>query len=441
MMARILVVDDDQGFRLSTAALLLGEGHEVSEAEDASAAAAALEKKRFDIVLMDLRMPGLDGIDFTEVLRRRGEGVPVLMVSSYGSVDVAVRALHGGVDDFLSKPLEPEVLLARIADLVARRPDPEGATSPVAGMVGRSAPMADVYSEIRQVAGSEATVLLLGETGTGKELAARAIHLLSSRRSGPFIPVNCAALAEGVVESELFGHVKGAFTGAVAERRGHIRAADGGTLFLDEVGDLPLATQQRLLRVLQEHEVVPVGSSKPIPVSVRLVAATHHDLEAEVAARRFREDLFFRLNVFRITMPPLRDRPGDIPLLVEHALRGADGDSLAPPVSPFAMRTLLTHRWPGNVRQLLAALESARIRSSGDPIQAHHLPEEIRAPREADDEGERYRHRGPPVDERSTIEDALRRADGVRTRAAALLGMSRTTLWRKLREYGIDPEG
>jgi DNA-binding NtrC family response regulator len=160
-----------------------------------------------------------------------------------------------------------------------------------------------------------------------------------------------------------------------------------------------------------------------------------------VAARRFREDLFFRLNVFRITMPPLRDRPGDIPLLVEHALRGADGDSQAPPVSSFAMRTLLTHRWPGNVRQLLAALESARIRSSGEPIQAHHLPEEIRAPREADEDGARYRHRGPPVDERSTIEDALRRAHGVRTRAAALLGMSRTTLWRKLREYGIDPEG
>lgn len=440
-MARILVVDDDQGFRLSTAALLQDEGHEVHEAEDASAAASALEKKRFDIVLMDLRMPGLDGIDFTEVLRQRGEGVPVLMVSSYGTVDAAVRALHGGVDDFLSKPLEPEVLLARIADLLARRPDPDGAASPVAGMVGRSAPMVEVYREIRQVAGSEATVLLLGETGTGKELAARALHQLSSRRSGPFVPVNCAALAEGVVESELFGHVKGAFTGAVAERRGHIRAAHGGTLFLDEVGDLPLATQQRLLRVLQEHEVVPVGSSKPVPVSVRLVAATHHDLEAAVAARRFREDLFFRLNVFRITMPPLRDRPGDIPLLVEHALQRAAGDGLTPPVSPFAMRTLLAYDWPGNVRQLLAALESARIRSGGDPIQAHHLPEEIRAPREADEEGERYRHRGPPVDERSAIEDALRRAGRVRTRAAALLGMSRTTLWRKLRDYGIDPEG
>jgi DNA-binding NtrC family response regulator len=295
--------------------------------------------------------------------------------------------------------------------------------------------MEAVKREIRQVAESGATVLITGETGTGKELAARAVHELSTRRSGPFVPVSCVALAEGVLESELFGHTRGAYTGAVRDREGLIRAAHGGTLFLDEIGDVSPAVQQRLLRVLQEREVVPLGSQRAIPVDIRLVAATNRNLEADVEKGRFRQDLFFRLNVFHIHMPALRDRAGDIPLLIDRALRSMDRRGTAD-VSPLAMRTLLAFGWPGNVRQLLAALESASIRSGQGPIQAQHLPESVREWAASTDH--RYRHTGPPDDEREAILRALRRAGGVRVRAAAILGMGRTTLWRKLQEHGID---
>jgi DNA-binding NtrC family response regulator len=440
MTGRILVVDDDRVFRLSTAALLQGEGHEVEGASDAKEAVAALDRARFDLMVLDLRMPGLDGIGLAEVLRARGEGVPILMISGFGTVDSAVRALHSGVDDFLTKPVEPEVLLSRVADLLRRRPaGAEGGEDPPGGMVGRSDVMEAFYREIRQVADSAATVLLTGETGTGKERAARAIHDLSDRAEGPFVAVNCAALAEGVLESELFGHRRGAFTGAVQDREGLIRSAEGGTLFLDEIGDVSSAVQKRLLRVLQEREVVPVGGSRATPVDVRLVAATHRDLPARVKDGSFREDLFFRINVFHIRLPPLRDRRGDIPLLVEHALGdGGSGGSAA--VSPLAMRALLAHPWPGNVRQHLSALESARIRSGGATIQAHHLPEEIRAAVGGghDTPDDRYRKRADDDTERARIEAALAEADGVRVRAAELLGMGRTTLWRKMREYGLE---
>jgi DNA-binding NtrC family response regulator len=292
------------------------------------------------------------------------------------------------------------------------------------------------------VAASTATVLLTGETGTGKERVARAIHQLSDRAEGPFVPVNCAALAEGVLESELFGHRRGAFTGAVENRTGLIRSAEGGTLFLDEIGDVSPAVQKRLLRVLQEREVVPVGASRATPVDVRLVAATHRHLQTRVQEGLFRQDLYFRINVFHIRLPPLRDRRGDIPLLVEHALGDMEVAGGAAAVSPLAMRALLAHPWPGNVRQLLSALESARIRAGGAPIQAHHLPEEIRAsgstPAGSGSLEDRYRRRGDDEAERARIEAALAEADGVRVRAAELLGMGRTTLWRKMREYGLD---
>jgi transcriptional regulator with PAS, ATPase and Fis domain len=264
------------------------------------------------------------------------------------------------------------------------------------------------------------------------------VHRLSDRSSGPFVAVNCAALAEGVLESELFGHVRGAFTGAVKERAGHFRAAHGGTLFLDEIGDVSAGVQQRLLRVLQEREVVPLGTSRPVRVDVRLVAATHRDLGDAVEVGRLREDLFFRLNVFRIHMPALRERRGDIPLLVEHYLRQRAGGGWPPSLSPLAMRTLLAHRWPGNVRELFSALESALIRAEGGSIQAHHLPQSVRDGGDSPREEERYRHEGGDEDERSAIVRALREADGVRVRAAEILGMGRTTLWRKMKEYGID---
>jgi len=436
---RLLVVDDDRAFRLSTAELLRQEGWTVQTAEHAQAAADALGAEPFDLVVLDLRMPGLDGTGLVEALREWGVGIPILMISGFGTVDAAVHALHLGADDFLTKPVEPDVLVERVRRLLERRP--AGALSsdpPPGGLIGRSPAMQMVLDAIRLVAPTDATVLITGETGTGKELVARAIHALSGRAAAPFMAVNCASLAEGLLESELFGHVRGAFTGAVRDHIGLFRAADGGTILLDEIGDISPALQHRLLRILQEKELTPVGAVRPTRVDVRVIAATNADLRAAVAERRFRDDLFYRLNVFRIELPPLRERRSDIALLVEHFLR-PDGDGPArPPCSPFAMRLLTSYAWPGNVRELFAALESAAIRAAGARIEAQHLPPEVRgAERGTSDDIARYR--GPPreEDERARIAAALRDAEGVRSRAADILGMGRTTLWRKMKQYGL----
>ena len=436
----ILVVDDDRAFRVSTSALLRQDGYEVTAVGDGQEAVAALRQQRFDLMLLDLRLPGMDGLRIVEALRLWGEGVPILMISGFGTIDTAVEALHLGADDFLSKPVEPDVLSARVAELLARRPGVESIPeSSFHGMVGRSAVMREVFDAVRRVAATDATVLVTGETGTGKELVARAVHDCSERRRGPFLAVNCASLAEGLLETELFGHMRGAFTGAVADKQGLFEAAHGGTLFLDEIGDVSLGLQQRLLRVLQEREVRRVGSVRATPVDVRVVAATRRDLRREVTEDRFREDLFYRLNVFPITLPPLRDRAVDIPLLVEAAMANARRTRPRLACSPLAMRTLRSHTWPGNVRELLAALESAAIRADGDRIEAQHLPEEVRAPLERDAASvERYRVHDAQGDERSAILAALEEAGGSRARAAEILGMGRTTLWRKMRLYDID---
>jgi DNA-binding NtrC family response regulator len=442
--ARILIVDDDRVFRLSTAELLRQEEHEVTLASDGAEAVEQLRAASFDLVLLDLRMPGIDGISLVEVLRQWGHGVPILMISGVGTVQDAVAALHTGVDDFLTKPVEPDVLTARVARLLERRPQ-LGAASDTApgGMIGRSPAILAVFDAIRRVAPAEATVLVAGETGTGKELVARAIHDLSPRGRGPFVPVNCAALAEGVLESELFGHVRGAFSGAIRDKAGLFEAADGGTIFLDEIGDISERLQHRLLRVLQEREVLPVGAVRARRVDVRVIAATHRDLRAAIAQGTFREDLFYRLNVFRTELPPLRDRRSDIPLFVEHFLERwrrerASGARVA--CSPLAMRLLQAYRWPGNVRELLAVLESAMLHADARRIEAQHLPAEIRAGTDADDDAGSGRYRGEPADdERATIAAALERAAGVRAVAAELLGMGRTTLWRKMKKYGLEP--
>ena len=439
--ARLLIVDDDRTFRLSTAALLRQDGHEVAEAPDGQAAIERLERERFDLILLDLRMPGLDGIGMVEVLRTWGHDTPILMISGFGTVDAAVDALHTGADDFLTKPVEPDVLSARVEELLERRPVREGALDArPSGILGRSAAIRSVLEVVERVAPTDATVLVTGETGTGKELVARAIHDRSERADGPFVAVNCASLAEGLLESELFGHEKGAFTGAVRQRKGHFEAAAAGTILRDEIGDVSPGVQHRLLRVLQERELTPVGSVRPVSVDVRVVAATNKDLRAEMEAGRFRDDLYYRLNVVRIELPPLRARREDIPILVE-SFNERMGRPAHRGCSPMAMRLLQGHPWPGNVRELLAALQSAHIRAGERRIEAQHLPEEIRgARRGAMDEngGERYRSAQPAADERSAIVDALESTGGTRTAAARQLGMSRTTLWRKMREYGID---
>ncbi|MBT8396346.1 MAG: sigma-54 dependent transcriptional regulator, partial [Gemmatimonadetes bacterium] len=436
--ARILLVDDDQAFRVSTSTLLREEGYLVVEAGNGQEAVEALKQGDFDLILLDLRMPGVDGIQIVEVLRRWGEGIPVLMISGFGTVETAVKALHTGADDFLTKPVEPDVLIGRVAGLLERRPsirpDPD-ATS--IRLIGRSPGIREVVNAIRRVAPGDTTVLIQGETGTGKELVARGIHSASSRVEGPFVPVNCSALAENLLESELFGHVKGAFTGAVQDKPGLFRAAHEGTLFLDEIGDVSPALQHRLLRVLQEREFTPVGAVSPERVDVRIIAATHRDLTEAIRLGEFREDLYYRLNVFRLEVPPLRARKSDIPLLVEHFLQSRSGDVMGPTVSPLAMRLLQAHRWPGNVRELFSVLESALIRAdAGSRVEAQHLPPEIRdaqthgSSRPGVEPG-RYSASETPSSERETIAAALEEAGGNRTKAARLLGMGRTTLWRK----------
>jgi two-component system response regulator HydG len=442
VVRRILLVDDDRVFRRSTAELLRQDGYEVTAVEDAARAGEALSAGAFDLMLLDLRMPELDGLQLIEILRRRGNPTPILMISGFGTIESAVESLHLGADDFLTKPVDPEELSLRVAELLDRLPPSrqlEAAT--FRGIVGRSRAMCEVFEEIRRVAPTDATVLVTGETGTGKELVARAIHTLSSRSSRPFVAVNCASLADGVLESELFGHVRGAFTGAVRDKKGLFSAAEGGSLLLDEIGDMSLRLQQRLLRVLQEREVLPVGATRPASVDVRVIASTHRALQEETRAGRFRKDLFYRLNVFLIHLPPLRERGVDIPLLVQvvlERLRGRFGGSAPRRVSTSAMRILRGYAWPGNVRELFSALESAAIRAGGGPIETEHLPQEIRSPGgDGTSTAGRY-ERQPAEEERETIRTALEECGGVRRQAAKMLGMSRTTLWRKMREYGLE---
>jgi two-component system response regulator AtoC len=440
---RVLLVDDDRVFRLSTAELLTDDGFEVETVEGSGEAFTALGNRDFDAVMLDLRMPGESGLEVVERIRRAGHGVPVLMVSGFGTIDVAVESLHLGADHFVTKPIEPEILTARLHALIRDRPGSVVRESAIPGMVGRSKAMRAVYDEIRRVASTDSTVLITGETGTGKEVAARAIYSLSPRVDGPFVPVNCAAMAESLLESELFGHVRGAFTGAVRDKKGLFEAAHGGTVFLDEIGDVSLGLQQRLLRVLQEREVRRIGAVKSIKIDVRAVAATARDLLNEVEAGRFREDLYYRIAVFPISLPPLRDRTGDVPLLVERALERIGRrlpDQRRLTCSPLAMRLLRSYAWPGNVRQLFSVIESAAIHADGPRIEAQHLPEEIRAPAGVGPAKEQARYNSDqnPEAERAAIVTALEASNGHREHAADLLGMSRTTLWRKMKEYGIE---
>ncbi|HEY9229510.1 MAG TPA: sigma 54-interacting transcriptional regulator, partial [Gemmatimonadaceae bacterium] len=316
---------------------------------------------------------------------------------------------------------------------------PQGASeSNPGGIIGRSTSMQALFDRLKRVAPTDTTVLITGETGVGKELVARAVHTLSPRKAKPFLAVNCAAFAEGVLESELFGHVRGAFTGALRDRAGVFEAANSGTLFLDEIGATTPALQSRLLRALQEREITRVGATTPIKVDVRIVAATNKPLEALVAEGAMREDLYYRLAVFPLVVPPLRDRASDIPLLVDYwlgKLRETLPNARNLSISSFALRLLRKYQWPGNVRQLFAAIESAAISAGNGKIEAQHLPDAVRGAQDA--AAGRYRSSGSLEDERQAIEDAIAHAGGSVTRAAELLGMGRTTLWRKIRSYGI----
>jgi two-component system response regulator HydG len=452
--ARILIIDDDRAFRVGTGALLADEGYEVEAASSGDEGLEKLREDAFDMVLLDLRMEGRTGLSVLEELRQSGDDVPVLMLTGFATVDSAVAALKLGADDYLTKPCDNALLRSKIKSILARREPVLGAGA--SRIVGSSNKMRDVKRAIARVAPTESTVLLRGATGTGKELIARALHEESPRRSRPYMAVNCSALAEGLLESELFGHARGAFTGAVNERKGLFEEANGGTVFLDEIGDVSPAMQAKLLRVLQEREIVRVGTSRTMQVDVRVIAATHRDLEAMAEEGSFRKDLYFRLKVFQIRVPELKDRPEDVPALAGAAL--ARWNERVEPhrriggISDDAVAVMLAYDWPGNVRELMTAIEYACIVCEGGRILAHHLPEEVREGAAAvatapNGDGRKAESRAPePAKryvapegdaERELIVQALNEADGNRTRAAAALGMGRTTLWQKLKEYGL----
>jgi two-component system response regulator AtoC len=450
MSDRVLIVDDDDALRESLELVLAAEGFEVVGASDGPGALARAEDSPFDVVLCDVRMPGMDGIELLPQLVRRMPGSTVIMMSAYGSEDLAIEAMSRGAYDYLAKPFRPsEVVLTirkarerermRRANQVLRRE-----VQRVTGdrpIVATSEPMIELLEVMERAAAFKSTVLVVGESGTGKEVLARAIHAQSPRRAEPFVAVNCGAIPETLLESELFGHAKGAFTGADRARRGLFVEADGGTLFLDEIGELPTALQVKLLRVLQEEEVRPLGETKPRIVDVRVIAATARRLEAEVAAGRFREDLYYRLDVVRLEVPPLRERPRDVPLLADHFLEQFRS-TLGKPVrvlSDDALERLVAYRWPGNVRELENVIERAVILAEGDAITLRELPQQVACPEHGDAAGgaDLSLKRARRSAEVQAIRRALRATDGNRTHAARLLQISHRALLYKLKEYGV----
>jgi DNA-binding NtrC family response regulator len=444
----ILVAEDDASTRESLSRALRQAGYRTLTAADGATALALLSKEPVDVLLTDLRMPGVDGMALLERARAQAPETVVIMLTAFATIDLAVEAMKKGAYDFLTKPihLDKLELLLRNA-LEARRLIRENRelrlrlaeTSGLRQLVGRSVAMQHLREAIQQVAATDATVLIIGESGTGKELVAQAIHYGGPRAERPLVKVSCAALPEGLLESELFGHERGAFTGARDRRKGRFELAHGGTLFLDEVGDLSPPTQAKLLRVLQEREFERVGGSETIRVDVRLVAATNRDLEDLVAEGIFREDLYYRLNVVPLRVPPLRERVEDVPVLVAHFLR-AFAERWAKPVpavSPEALALLCRHGWPGNVRELQHAVESMLVFSKGDPVTAADLPATIRG----EDRGSEADTRVPGATlrdlERQTIARTLVATGGNKRKAAEILGIGLKTLYRKIQEFGL----
>jgi two-component system response regulator AtoC len=458
MTPRVLVVDDKENMR-KLLARILADGYAVEEAEDGARALSLVATREFDVVVTDIRMPGADGFELLAAVKARAPDTEVVMMTGYATVTDAVRAMKQGAFDYLEKPFDPDAALGVVARAAerkrqsdeARRSAGPGEADGFHNLVGRSARMREAFGLLEKAAGLEITVLVLGETGTGKELAARAIHYHSARREHRFVPVNCGALPAELVESELFGHARGAFTGAAVAKPGLFEEAEGGTLFLDEVGELPLAAQVKLNRVLQEKELRRVGDNRPVKVDVRIIAATHRDLREEAKLGRFREDLFYRLHVFPVTLPPLRERIEDVPLLAGHFLQ-KHARALRRELVGFeteALERLSGHGWPGNVRELENAVERAVAVSSGDRLRVADLPAEIAAaPRVAAVDPAAL----AKLPYREAVDEARDRASrdylvallaefgGNVTRAAERAGLERESLHRLLRKHGIRSE-
>ena len=445
----ILVIDDESGILDALRILLRNEGFEATTAQGGKAGLEALKGTAPDIVLTDVRMPQVTGIDILTAVRQQDPETPVILMTAQASLQSAIQAVNEGAFYYIQKPFSNDDLVAicrRAAEYRAlrsenqhlkreiRRRERKGRVQPI----GKSRRFIEVTALAEQVAPTESTVLIQGESGTGKEVVARYIHDLSARAEGPFHAINCGALPESLLESELFGHVRGAFTGAVRDKQGLFAAARGGSFFLDEVGEMPPSLQVKLLRVLQEREAIPVGATEPIPVDVRIIAATNRDLEEEIRRGNFRPDLFYRLNVININLPPLRDRRDDLVLLIEAFFQNLSQETASDvkALAPDALDAVMVYEWPGNVRELENALEHAAVLSRGSLIESAALPERITKRKKEPLVAERsYRNPTLEVIERAYIMYVLQAEGGNKTRAAEVLGIDPSTLYRKLSRY------
>jgi two-component system NtrC family response regulator len=450
---RILVVDDQPAQRELITGFLRKQNFEVFAAESGEKALERFRSEPFDLVLTDMKMPGISGLELLTALRGMNPEATVMVITAYGTVETAVAAVKAGAADYLTKPVNLEELLYRIEQVKERRRllsenvelrEALQRHHRIEGIVGESGQMLEVLSLVRRVAPSEATVLIRGESGTGKELIAKAIHYASPRAPAPLVRVNCAALPETLLESELFGHEKGAFTGALSSRKGRFELADGGSLFLDEIGDLPLPLQSKLLRVLQEREFERVGSSVPVKVNVRIMAATNMDLESLMKSGKFREDLYYRLNVVTLVLPPLRERRQDLPLLMDHFL-SVFAEKNRKTIRGFTDEgrdILLRYDYPGNVRELENLIERAVVLTRDDVIGKSDLPLSIQGIPESEREHPEQASLPAVIEgvERRMIREALDKAAGVQTHAAEMLGISERALRYKLNKYGIRGE-
>jgi two-component system response regulator HydG len=443
---KLLVVDDQRNMRATTAIVLRAAGHAVEEAEDGASAVQRVQSESFDVVLTDLRMPNVDGMEVLRAIQQVAPETQVIVMTAYGTIESAVEAIRRGAYDFLAKPFKEDELLLRVSKALEKR-RLLGEVSILAGefrkryglehIVGRSPAMQEVLDRVVRVAPSDATVLITGESGTGKELVARAIHVASRRGDKPFVPVNCAAITETLLESELFGHAKGAFTGATRARRGLFEEANAGTLFIDEIGETSPGFQAKLLRALQEGEIRRVGESSPVQVNVRVIAATNQELRRAIAERRFREDLYYRLNVVPLRIPPLRERREDVPLLAAHfLLRYNQRTGLQKVLAQEAAEKLAGHDWPGNVRELENMIEQAAALSPGREIRVADI--QIEPTGGARPVLVQTLAEAVEAAERAAIEVAMARCDGDLAQVARELAVSATTLWRRMKRLGIE---
>jgi two-component system response regulator HydG len=449
----ILVVDDDPAHRTMLRTLLAGWGYSISEADDGSAAIERAHERAFDLILMDIRMIKVSGLQALDEIKSFNPSIPIIIMTAYSSVDTAVQALKNGAYDYLTKPLDFDELRLSMERAMEHKNLKEenralreslGSQFDTRNIIGRSRSMMKLLETVAQVAPSDATVLLTGESGTGKEMIAGAIHFNSSRKDGPFVKINCAAITETLLESELFGHEKGAFTGAYKRKEGRFHQAHKGSLFLDEISEMSLAMQVKLLRVLQEREITRVGGEEVIKVDVRIIAATNKDLMQEIKAGQFREDLYYRLNVVALDLPPLRERKEDITLLAQHFLETFSeiNHKNIKGFTPQAMDRMLKYDWPGNVRELMNAVERGVVLSTAEYLDEEELPiiiKDMPLPEEGVSGG--VIPSVMPLDEveKATILKTLETTGGNKSEAARRLGITRKTLHKKLRSYGVMP--